>query len=642
MSVPAVASHLGAPLRITQSEIGIRAEYLQDAAADHLTFTFLPDFPVDQDTYVLLPACCYKGNQFDSLKINYPPLFPAEYASPDMPLTISDVPRLNKDGSGEIDVTTGDLSTPCVALYAAKEGRAWFFFTVQAFGDRNYGLRFGGGRLEVTYPHMRKRAYRWPFLVDSTDQPMDFRAGDAVELPYRVLSLPCASMEEFYRIYFEHRKCMGMDSSRWRPIPFETQRTIQIEKFNTMNWVEDMGFYAVITKLDQGQTAWQPWCGGGVSSYALMALGGPLEQERCIRTLEFLFKTQTPSGFFWDGADYNGSQTFLGKMYGYQENHADHWHLVRKSADVLLYAVRTLQLMEQRGLSIPPHLPAGARKCADAFVRLWDTYGQLGQFVDLRTGELAVGNSTAGAMAGVALTACHGYFHESRYLEVAEASTLLLYERDALQGFTAGGPEEVLQCPDSESAYALMESAVVLYEATGRKEWLDRAVYLVHHFSSWVVSYNYHFPPESEFGRLGMKTTGSVWANVQNKHSTPAPAVFSGNAIYKVWKWTGDPAILELFLDVSMTMSQYMSTNERPIWSWDVPKDATLLQDDSIRAPREQLPQGFICERVNLSDWESERCIGGVFNGSTWAEVSNLLVQVECIDHPEVRSWLGC
>ena len=57
---------------------------------------------------------------------------------------------------------------------------------------------------------------------------------------------------------------------------------------------------------------------------------------------------------------------------------------------------------------------------------------------------------------------------------------------------------------------------------------------------------------------------------------------------------------------------------------------------------REQLPQGFICERVNLSDWESKRCIGGVFNGSTWAEVSNLLVQVECIDHPEVRSWLGC
>ena len=68
-----------------------------------------------------------------------------------------------------------------------------------------------------------------------------------------------------------------------------------------------------------------------------------------------------------------------------------------------------------------------------------------------------------------------------------------------------------------------------------------------------------------------------------------------------------------------------MSTDKRPIYSWDVPKDASLLNDDSIRVEGEKLPQGFICERVNMSDWESFRCIGGVFNGSCWCEVSNLL-----------------
>ena len=41
------------------------------------------------------------------------------------------------------------------------------------------------------------------------------------------------------------------------------------------------------------------------------------------------------------------------------------------------------------------------------------------------------------------------------------------------------------------------------------------------------------------------------------------------------------------------------------------------------------LPPGFISERVNMSDWESKRCIGGVFNGSCWSETSNLLTLAE-------------
>lgn len=30
-----------------------------------------------------------------------------------------------------------------------------------------------------------------------------------------------------------------------------------------------------------------------------------------------------------------------------------------------------------------------------------------------------------------------------------------------------------------------------------------------------------------------------------------------------------------------------------------------------------------------MSDWETERCIGGVFNDSCWCEVSNLLTLAE-------------
>ena len=171
----------------------------------------------------------------------------------------------------------------------------------------------------------------------------------------------------------------------------------------------------------------------------------------------------------------------------------------------------------------------------------------------------------------------------------------------------------------------------MLYEVTENPEWLEKAVYMTDFCSSWVVSYNYRFPESSEFGRLGMKTTGSVFANSQNKHSAPGICTLSGDSLYKVYEWTKNPMYLELAKDVTLTVSQYMSTENRPIYSWDVPKDASLLNDDSLRAEPEKLPQGFICERVNISDWESERCIGGVFNGSCWAETSNLLVLAEVV-----------
>lgn len=623
-------------VNIQQIEETIQITYLENVVNDVITATFVPDFSVDKDTYVLFPACCYKGNQFRVLKQDYPPLFSPEEAAVDMPVTITDVPRLAPDGSGAIDITTGDVSVPCMGLFSQKEKKAWMFFTVQQISGNNLGMRYEKGQLQITYPHMRKRAYRWPHMTDAKDVSLDFQAGDQITLPYHIVTCDCDSMDAFYRIFFENRKCMGLECTRYRPIPFDQQAKIQIEKYNAMNWMPG-GFYSVWTSDAGMPHAWQPgWMGGGMSSYALMKLGGKQEEERALQTLDFLASTQSPSGFFWDAADQYGNKSLVMPEKTYSAD----WHLIRKSADALYFMFKHFHLMEERGIPVGKHLVQAAKKCADAFVAMWERYGQFGQFVHLETGEIIVGGSTAGAMVGAALCSAAEYFADERYLEVAEACTKMYYDRDAQQGYTTGGPGEILQCPDSESAFALLESAAVLYEKTKKQEWLDRAVYLVHFCSSWVVAYNYQFIPGSEFFEKNMKTTGAVWANAQNKHAAPGPCTVSGDALYKVYSWTKDPLILELFLDVTMTVSQYMSTEERPIWSWDVPKDASLLNDDSIRAPREKLPAGFICERVNMSDWESKRCIGGVFNGSCWCEVTNLLILAECTEFPEVIQFI--
>ena len=112
-----------------------------------------------------------------------------------------------------------------------------------------------------------------------------------------------------------------------------------------------------------------------------------------------------------------------------------------------------------------------------------------------------------------------------------------------------------------------------------------------------------------------MKTVGSVFANVQNKHSAPGICTLSGDSLYKVYQWTKDERYLQMLKEISLTISQYMSRENRPIYSWD-------------EKPEKLLP-GVICERVNMSDWEGADKVGGVFNGSCWSEVSNLLMLAE-------------
>lgn len=417
---------------------------------------------------------------------------------------------------------------------------------------------------------------------------------------------------------------MGLDCCRAEVLPLEEQFAIQQKKFNKINRVENPGFYAVGTDRSKYQV-WQPgWTGGAMSSYPLMKLGGTLEWERGMKTLSFLFSTQRESGFFPGVIDAQG------KTYGdgFDTPGTERWHLIRKSADVLYFLFKHFDLMEERNTTIPETFRTGAKKTADGFVRLWQKYGQFGQFVDVETGELRVDGSTCAAIAPAALAKAFLFFGEPVYLQTAQESAQAYLQRDLRRGYTMGAPGEILQCPDSESAFGLLESFVILYETTGEHKWLQAASACTHYCASWVTAYNYRFPEQSEFARLGIKTTGSVFANAQNKHSAPAVCTLSGDSLVKLWEWTGNPLYREPAEDVVLTPGQYLSTGDRPIYDWDLTPEERETGDLSVLA-RHCLPEGFMCERVNLSDWEGEACIGGVFNGSCWCETSNLLAIAE-------------
>lgn len=573
------------------------------------------------DTFVLLPACCYNGNRFRVLKKDYPPMFRADETSVDMETTITDVPRLNIDGSGIIEVTTGDVSVPCIALWSKKLKKCFMVFTVQEINGNNLGLSYETGKISLIYPAQRTHKYVWPHMVENEEAILEEKVSDSVEIPYKIIEEACNSIEEFYELFFKYRKIVNLDDTLPKPIDKKEQIRVHIEKYNAVNWYEEKGFYGAVSKGDGGQPWGAGWTGGGISSYPLMKFGGPLEYERGMKTLEFLFDNQGASGLFYANATASGDVIHDG--FGIEGTEG--YTLIRRSADLLYFLFKHFDLMD----TVPERFEVGAKKCAEAFVKLYNTYGQLGQFIDVHTGEIRVGGSASGGLAGAALISAYNYFGEEVYLGYAKSISEDYYNNYVSKGYTTGGPAEILQCPDSESAFALLESYVELFGCTKEEKWLDYAEVTAHLCSSWVVPYNYRFPEESEFYRLNMKTIGTIFANSQNKHSAPGICTLSGSSLIKLYEYTGDDKYYELYKEISTTISQYMSTDERPIFSWDVPKDPTVNKSTDIIVEREKLRSGYMCERVNMSDWETSRCIGGVFNGSCWPEVSNMLTLAE-------------
>lgn len=576
--------------------------------------------PHHTENYVFIPACCYAGNQFSVIPCDYPPMFRPDQARLDMPVTITDVPRLETDGSGKIEVTTGDASTPCIGVFCPFERRAIFVFTIQCIRGENIGLAYEEGEIRLTWPAKREKIY---YSSHMHQNPVPWENLKA-EIPCKIFEFDCNNLGDFFEFYFKHRKVMGLDSQRPQIRTTEEQFEIQKNKFNSMNWVENMEFYSVGTDHTHFQV-WQPgWVGGAISGYALMKLGGELEWEREMKTLSFLFSTQCESGFFHGVVDREGNA--FGD--GFEVPGTENWHLIRKSADVLYFLFKHFDVIQKKGQKIPQAFIEGTRKTADGFTALWKEYHQFGQFVDVHTGKICVGGSTSGAIAPAGLARAYQFFRDETYLKIAQESAEYYYQTSLSKGYTTGGPGEILQCVDSESAFGLLESYVVLYEITEEEKWLTYARECAHYCSSWVVSYNYQFPVESEFGRRQMKSVGTVFANLQNKHSAPGICTLSGDSLWKLWEWTGESLYRELLEDICLTISQYMSSNDAPIYDWGLTIEQRKAGDNAV-LEEHKLPQGFICERVNLSDWEHESCIGGVFNGSCWSETSNLLSLAE-------------
>ena len=565
--------------------------------------------------YVLLPAAAYNGNRFLSRKIPYSPkLYFVQDIGPDKPVIITDVPRLNiGEGVSRIQERSGSMAVPAIGFHDAVARRGFLLFTRQGNRLGDYGLGIEESRtrdqavIRLMTPVVRElQQYR---ICDaecpSQDRPHDFQAGEAVELSFRLDFFPAPKLQSLFDRFASQRKQLTTSLAARPVLPYSACLALQEEKFNRDNFVPRHGYYSVGPRQNFLQD-WQiGWTGGMISTYPLLFAGGAATRRRVVRNFDWLFPDGTaPSGFFWD-AGRNGNEWIGGDI---RKPHTGNWHLIRKSGDGVYFILKQFRLMERLGLPVKPAWRRGLKRVVDALVKLWRTHGQFGQFVDSITGEICVGGSTSGAIIPAALLLAADYYDEPKYAQVATEAGEWFYREYTVKGLSCGGPGDALQNPDSESWYALIETYVALYEGTGRRVWLRRAAETARQFSTWVVAYDFQFPAKSTFAQAGIRTTGSVYANTQNKHSAPGLCTFSGLGLLKLFRATGDQFHLDLLRDIAFGLPQYLPHPRRPLGTAN---------------------PGWMCERVNLTDWEGAERIGETLQMTTWAETSLMLTAIE-------------
>ena len=81
----------------------------------------------------------------------------------------------------------------------------------------------------------------------------------------------------------------------------------------------------------------------------------------------------------------------------------------------------------------------------------------------------------------------------------------------------------------------------------------------------------------------------------------------------KLFRATSDIRYWNLLHATAHHLTQYLSTKKRPIHAFD----------------GSPMPEGWMNERVNLSDWEGKDRVGEIFYGTCWCETSLLLTICE-------------
>jgi hypothetical protein len=274
--------------------------------------------------------------------------------------------------------------------------------------------------------------------------------------------------------------------------------------------------------------------------------------------------------------------------------------------------VKHLMLLKESGYAgmIHPEWEVAAQKLAAAFVATWKKHHEFGQYIAPETGEIAVFNSTAGALVPGGLALAAHYFNKPEWLKTAGDAAAFYYHRDVVkQGLTGGDCGDISQDANSESAFGFLESLMALYTYTGDHQWLRMAEVQAALCATWTMSYAPVFPPMSTIGKLQCNMTGAVWASIQNKHAAPGICTASGDDLFKLFRATGNTLYADLIHDIQHAHAEAVNMPGHITSNYLI---------------------GSSMERIQASDAEGKESIGNfIYTRNSWTETNGMLMALE-------------
>lgn len=510
------------------------------------------------DNYVMIPAVVYNGNRQRIVNRAYATgLDKSDYYRKDLALTSNPIPQLSPEfgAKSRLEVNVSNTTTPVIAYLNRKNKQGTFLFTDQGMeweGElKDHALIVeespdrSVASFVISAPGVREYKPEFIGFSPSPDRGITVKPGDQIIIGITRIDFPAAQVTDLLTYFMRERKRHTVEEQPRNLIPMSEVFSRMAKNIDERYYKGDKWEYYCPENAN-----WMSygWVGGLINTFPILALGDEEHRERVKHTFDFaLMRGYGKSGYYYDVLGADGKVVWrdgakLNPSIG----------LSRKNADILYWMVKQFMLLKKQGKTteILPEWEERIGLLADAFVKTWEKEGTWGNYLDIESGGVAAYNTTGGAMAvgGLALAAL--YYERPEYMEVARQAAAYYYNRFALVGFTSGGCGDILQNADSETAAALMTSLMTLYETTGERQYLDQSADLANLCATWIVSFPYRLPANTALAKLGANLTGVVWASTQNKHGAPGFCTQSGDALFKLYRATGDTLCAALLRDI--------------------------------------------------------------------------------------------
>lgn len=563
----------------------------------------------DPANYVFTPSILYNGNKFRILPIPYPPyISKPEDRPPNMPITVTNILNIGPNTGGLAEMLTSNLATPMAGFFDRENKSGFLVLTKPKTTNGITGVlvqedaKEGKMSIVLSAPGVRSERYSGDDgnvpsrRAESPDRGAMFQPGDEVTMEFQVYKFPAASIPEFLAKAFDVRKAMTGANTYRDMMPFSSAVKMLVEQNNREKWFgsDKYQYYSAGGGDYRHQIGWN---GNPIFGLPNAIEGSQRGLERASSSLDMLVDAQGSTGLF--PAIFNNGVRKGDTFYDSETEENKNIAMARRSGDVLYFGLQNLIVLEKQGVKIKPEWKEMLRKCADGLKKLYDRYGEFGQYANIETGEMVINGSTAGSANIQALALASAYFKKTDYMATAKAAGDMYYKRDLSQGYAGGGAAEILQSPDSEAPWDLSEAYMVLYDLSTdpaeKQKWLTYARDAINMLATWTVSYDYEFSPESDMGRVGTKSAGSIFASSQNNHAAPGYYIMSGDFLLKYFRASGDIRYAELYKDVTHNVTQYLNTPTNRLQSY-------LAKGDDPENPK--IVPAYVSERVQLSDWE--------------------------------------